>query len=248
MIIFAYYSMYESYFHFVLFGRITFVLLCDGVRACVFLSFVHTRAISLYWDILRLALCWCIAALGETGITASASIVIHVSFDGVFFFVCHFALLLSFWFHTRTFCRYVYIIGGGADVWVCFCHLGCVLCVFSHFSVLSLFRLRWYRTCMWTTHIRAHVCSLKFVSTRNMVLTFAHIQPFKSAQYVILILTSHSRIIFHLFSALWMDFMPGCFYERTYVFVFHFDGRTNQFQVFDFRCCALCSVLYHICV
>lgn len=39
MIIFAYYSSTESYFHFVLFGRITFVLiwLCDGVRACVFL-------------------------------------------------------------------------------------------------------------------------------------------------------------------------------------------------------------------
>lgn len=85
------------------------------------------------------------------------------------------------------------------------------------------------------SHTYAYMCArFKFVSTRNMVLTFAHIQPFKSAQYVILILTSHSRIIFHLFSAFWMDFMPGCFYERAYVFVFHFDGRTNQFQAFDF--------------
>lgn len=127
-----------------------------------------------------------------------------------FFFVCHFALLLSFWFHTKTFCRYVHIIGDGCECVSVFLSFGlCIVCILAFFGVIVVSPSMVPYTCMW--NIRVHVCSLKFVSTRNMFLTFAHIQPFKSAQYVILILTSHSRIIFHLFLALWMDFMPGCF-------------------------------------
>lgn len=90
MIIFAYYSSTESYFHFVLFGRITFVLiwLCDGVRACVFLlspSLLCTVAIrDCEWPIagcecMLVCVCVCIAALGDRQAKPRTSIgIIHI--------------------------------------------------------------------------------------------------------------------------------------------------------------------------
>lgn len=151
--------MYESYFHFVLFGRITFVLLCDGVRACVFLSFVHTRAISLYWDILRLALCWCIAALGETGITASASIVIHISFDDVFFLRVSFRLAVVFlvpYENVLPICIH--------NWWWCECvsvflSFGlCIVCILAFFGVIVVSPSM--VPYMYVNHIHTRTCVL----------------------------------------------------------------------------------------
>lgn len=167
-----------------------------------------------------------------------------------FSFVCHFALLLSFWFHTKTFCRYVHIIGDGCECVSVFLSFGlCIVCILAFFGVIVVSPSMVPYTCMWTEHIRVHVCSLKFVSIRNMffdICTHSTIQI--SAIRNSYIDITFSQYFPSLFGIVDGFLCQAVFYERAYVFVFHFDGRTNQFQVFDFRCCALCSVLYHICV
>lgn len=117
--------------------------------------------------------------------------------------------------------------------------------------------------------VRAYECSVRvircyrcfayapmhvFVSTRNMVLTFAHINTFKSAQYVILntaitfslglrSLLRHAMILMpHSRSFSLSRSMCVLYICAMCVHVPILTDKQDQFQVFGFRCCALRSV------